>query len=111
MTLLSVIFYTIGFFVFWWFVLGIALFAFGAKVYIHPSAPWSARIFITLKMAMIMPYHMVVYGSWPVVVLAPADDPEAVRAARLWWAKQCGCPECRKVVREEGGNETSSDRP
>jgi hypothetical protein len=102
MTLLNIIVYTVGFAVCVWWVIGVILFAWGAKVYVGPQAPLFTKIMTVLTMGFVMPWHMLKFGTWPRVALVPNNNPAAMRDYENWLMEQCGCEGCQKELERRG---------
>lgn len=86
----------IGFCVALYWVIGFLIFTFIAKVYIHPGAPIGAKVSTVFFGSWHMPLIVFKTGIIPLVVVTPADDPEAEEKANEWLRSHCPCPQCRR---------------
>jgi hypothetical protein len=97
MNLVDFILAMVGLFTVGWWSFGAILIAFFSKVYVHPGAPWWAKVATVVSGGFALPPLLVRNGRLPFIVIAP-DDEEASEAVRDWLAANsgCDCPACRK---------------
>src|SRR5687767_5034076 len=85
---------TWGFMALAWWLLGVIIFAFMAKVYVHPGTPWPMRLWVLVVSAWRLPLSLLFGASGVLITLAP-DGEEAEEAVKKWMAANCDCKKCR----------------
>lgn len=99
MSALSIILQALGLMMVLYWLVGLIIFAFFAKVYVHPGAPLSAKIVTVLLASALLPWDVMTQGRVPRVMIAPKNpSPAAQRIISEWMAANtdCDCPACRR---------------
>lgn len=100
MNTLAIILATIGFIVVIWWVIGVILLAYFAKIYVQPGAPLMPKIMTVLVCGFVLPWLAMVNGRIPIAVVAE-NNPESEKKVERWIADNCPCGGCRRRRGEE----------
>jgi hypothetical protein len=85
MTLLSIIFYTVGFCAVAWWLFGTLLLAFAIQIYVANGAPLSTKLITWFVSGWVLPWLLITVGRLPMAMITKRDmTPEDEADLRRW---------------------------